>query len=261
MNNFLKKILKGPFSALKNLGFKPKKIKSLKNYNRFRKEKNLWLKKGGRITQENMVLFDYESVAGNNKGHYFHQDLIVAKLIRENQPKRHLDIGSRIDGFVAHVASFREIEVGDIRKLEKSEHENIKFIQLDLMKPQDLKKTDSLSCLHTIEHLGLGRFGDPICVEGHLKGIENLVNLLKKDGRLYISFPIGQNDEVHFNAHRVFNPRSIFSYSSIKENMELERFDYVDDLGNLHQNIDVSEIKRDTKYGCGIYTFLKKTDN
>lgn len=261
MKNLIKKILKGPYVFLKNLGFKPKKIKSLKNFNRFRKEKKLWLKKGGRITQENIVLFDYESVAGNNKGHYFHQDLLVAKLIRENQPERHLDIGSRIDGFVAHVASFRDIEVGDIRKLEKSEHENIKFIQLDIMSPQNLKKTDSLSCLHTIEHLGLGRFGDPIDVDGHLKGIENLVNLLKKNGRLYISFPIGQNDEVHFNAHRVFNPRSIFSYSSIKENMELERFDYVDDLGNLHKNIDLSEIKHDTKYGCGIYTFLRITEN
>lgn len=261
MKNLLKKIFGGPYLAFKNLGFKPKKIKSLKYYNRYRREKNLWIKQGGKITRENIVLFDYDSLAGSNKGHYFHQDLLVAKLIYENQPNRHLDIGSRIDGFISHVASFREVEVVDVRPLGKSEHENIKFIQADLMKPLELGKTDSLSCLHAIEHFGLGRFGDPIMVDGHIKGIENLVDLVKKDGRLYISFPIGQNDEVHFNAHRVFNPSSVFNYSSIKKNMNLERFDYVDDLGNLHKDIKIEDINPDTKYGCGIYTFLRKTDN
>ena len=58
-----------------------------------------------------------------------------AKLIYDNKPKRHVDIASRVDGFVAHVAVFREIEVVDIRPLEKSEHDNIKFVQADLMNP------------------------------------------------------------------------------------------------------------------------------
>jgi len=57
--------------------------------------------------------------SGTASGHYFHQDLLVASRIFINNPEKHVDIGSRIDGFVAHVASFREIEVFDIRSLEK----------------------------------------------------------------------------------------------------------------------------------------------
>lgn len=70
--------------------------------------------------------------SGVASGHYFHQDLLVANKIFKNNPLKHLDIGFRVDGLVAHVASFREIEVFDIRKL-KSAIKNILFTQLDLM--------------------------------------------------------------------------------------------------------------------------------
>ena len=125
------------------------------------------------------------------------------------------------------------------------------------MDPQDLGKTDSLSCLHAIEHFGLGRYNDPIDVDGYKKGIANLVSMVNEGGHLYISFPIGQNDEVHFNAHRVFHPKSIFKHSSIKQNMKLIRFDYVDDEGYLHTDIKIQDVNVNTKYGCGIYTFKK----
>ena len=55
--------------------------------------------------------------AGAASGHYFHQDLLVARDVFARNPTRHIDVGSRVDGFVAHVASFREIEVVDIRPL------------------------------------------------------------------------------------------------------------------------------------------------
>ena len=125
------------------------------------------------------------------------------------------------------------------------------------MKPQNLGKADSISCLHAIEHFGLGRYGDPIDVEGHTKGITNLVNLVSNGGRLYISFPIGQKDEVHFNAHRVFHVSSILKHPSIKRYMKLIRFDYVDDNGELRQDLSVKSVKTGTRFGCGIYTFEK----
>ena len=143
------------------------------------------------ITREFRFLSDYADTAGTVNGHYFHQDLLVARLIHDQNPKRHIDIASRVDGFVAHVASYREIEVVDVRPLPKSEHENITFRQADLMNPQDLGQTDSLSCLHAIEQFGLGHYTDPSAINGHIKGITNLVSLVSKGGRLYISFPIG----------------------------------------------------------------------
>ena len=89
--------------------------------------------------------------SGSASGHYFHQDLLVARRIFKNNPERHVDVGSRIDGFVSHVASFREIEVFDIRSLNDT-IPNIVFKQLDLMsKNFDLRNyCDSASSLHAI---------------------------------------------------------------------------------------------------------------
>ncbi len=247
-----------PFSLfLFHLGFDPRKLYSLKYFPRYIKDKKEWLKQGGKITRSYMMLFDYYKNAGNDMGHYFHQDLLVANLIYVDKPKRHVDIASRIDGFVAHVASFREIEVVDVRPLRLPEHKNIKFLQADLMQDQNIGKTDSISCLHAIEHFGLGRYTDKIDINGHNKGITNLVKLLSRGGKLYISFPIGQKDEVHFNAHRVFKVNTIFKHHSIKKFMKLVRFDYVDDHGALHLNSNVNTINNEIKFGCGIYTFEK----
>ena len=73
---------------------------------------------------------------------------------------------------------------------------------------------------------------------------------------MYISFPISHKNEVHFNAHRVFHPQDILSWNASKE-LEFIRFDYVDDSGNLHRNIDLLNQEIDVNLGCGIYTFKK----
>ena len=82
------------------------------------------------------------------------------------------------------------------------------------------------------------------------------VAMLEIGGTLYISFPIGRQNEVHFNAHRVFHPQDILTWSASK-NLELVRFDYVDDAGNLHRNVDLLNRVIDVNLGCGIYTFKK----
>ena len=257
MDTKLKSFLRPLARKVIRLGVDPKAISSLQFYPRYLKERRAWIKKGGKIKENYMILSDYADSAGTAKGHYFHQDLLVSQLINKHKPIRHIDIASRIDGFVAHVASYRTIEVLDIRPLKESEHENIKFVQADLMDPQDLGQTDSLSCLHSIEHFGLGRYSDQIDIDGHNKGIMNLVNLVSTGGRLYISFPIWQADEVHFNAHRVFHPETILKHQSIKECMKLIRFDFVDDFGDLHSDSSINDFDKNIKFGCGIYTFQK----
>lgn len=210
---------------------------------------------GGVVTHLYPILNEYKEQAGTATGHYFHQDLLVASLIHESNPERHIDVGSRIDGFVAHVAAFRAIEVLDFRPLTSCGHKQIKFMQADLMSIDKhlYEITDSLSCLHALEHFGLGRYGDPVNPDGHMKGFINLHKMLKHGGKLYISFPIGVNS-VYFNAHRVFEPREILSWSNGL--FTLERFDYVDDQGDLHQNQSLENVPS-FNYGCGIYTMKK----
>ena len=124
-------------------------------------------------------LTDRFDEGGKVRNEYFWQDLIIARRIWETNPEKHVDIGSRIDGFVAHVASFRELEVIDIRPLS-IEIPGVRFKKADVMalgKEFDvpLGYCDSLSCLHTVEHFGLGRYGDQIDPRGHEIGLRNMV--------------------------------------------------------------------------------------
>lgn len=206
-------------------------------------------------------LGDRYSDSGSIRGHYFHQDLLVASRIHDNAPQRHVDIGSRIDGFVAHVASFRPIEVIDIRPLTGEIH-NVTFTQADLMSP--LPETlvdycDSLSCLHAIEHFGLGRYGDLVNHDGYLLGLDNLHRLLKPGGRLYLSVPIGPQ-RIEFDAHRVFSVAYLLELFDGK--YHLERFSFIDDDSRLHEEVTMtaSDIAHDfgCDYGCGIFELTKR---
>jgi hypothetical protein len=242
-------------SFLSHFGLFPIRVSLIRKTPRFLNERTSFQSKGGSISHYYPILRDYVDLAGTASGHYFHQDLLVSQYIYEKNPNKHIDVGSRIDGFVAHVASFREIEVLDIRPLSNSEHPNIIYRQADLMSDVEFETTDSLSCLHAIEHFGLGRYGDPIDPKGYLAGFKNLVRMVKPGGTLYISFPIGSQNEVHFNAHRVFHPADIFSWG-VSE-LKLLSFDYVDDQGSLHKNHDLTSGIPLLTYGCGIYTFVK----
>lgn len=255
----LNRALKSLALLLVNAGIDPRRVLFLRYLPKYLSQYRQFVKLGGVVTHRFPILADYAEQAGSARGHYFHQDLLVASFVHQKNPVRHVDIGSRIDGFVAHVAAFRKIEVMDVRDLNDTGHENISFLKANLMDaasaPDDM--ADSISCLHAIEHFGLGRYGDPLDPEGHKKGFNNILRMLRRGGTLYISFPIGRANEVHFNAHRVFHPRDILSWASDASRIRLERFDYVDDAGRLHRNAALEAAGLDLDYGCGIYTFSK----
>jgi len=205
-------------------------------------------------------LEDKQANAGAASGHYFHQDLLVARRIHQNRPVRHVDIGSRVDGLVAHVASFRPIVVMDIRNIP-SVIPNIEFIQADLMRfpdPDFMERFDSLSCLHALEHFGLGRYGDPINYDGHLVGLTNMTALLAPGGKFYFSVPVGPQ-RIEFNAHRVFSIRYLLD--RLQASFRIDHFSYVDDQGDLHEHVELNSVDVDRNfgctYGCGIFEATK----
>lgn len=198
--------------------------------------------------------------SGTTSGHYFHQDLLVAGKIFQNNPVKHVDIGSRIDGFVAHVASFREIEVFDIRALPEVD-KNIHFRRFNFTDENFSLKDycDSISCLHALEHFGLGRYGDKVNYKGHLIGWENIYRMLKKGGKFYFSVPIG-TQRIEFNAHRVF---SLHYLLGLMENKyRIDSFSYVADNGNLIRNAALTKEavagNFSCNYGCGIFELTKQ---
>ena len=205
-------------------------------------------------------LHDWFEEGGSTKTEYFWQDLYVAQKIYQSSPLRHVDVGSRVDGFVAHVASFREIEVFDIRQIT-SEIPNIVFKQADLMKPVNdyAEYCDSLSCLHALEHFGLGRYGDNIDVNGYKLGLQNIANIIKRNGVFYLATPVGLS-KVAFNAHRIFNPK-VLKEILVNLGFELSELAW---FGDEKKIIESSNIELDLdylasrEYSLGIFTFVKQ---
>ncbi|MEI8054790.1 MAG: DUF268 domain-containing protein [bacterium] len=204
-----------------------------------------------------ICLGDYLQQSGNAADEYFFQDLYVAQKILRANPSIHIDVGSRLNGFVAHVASFREIIVYDIR----SQHacvENIKFISKDFTETeQEVGVADSVSCLHALEHFGLGRYGDKISPTAFDDGLKNLFNLVSFLGYLYLSVPIGI-PKIVFNSHRVLDPLRIIRLSKA-HGFELVDFAYYSDQ-SFTKSLEIeSDIDRLSKcgYSLGIFTFRK----
>lgn len=212
-------------------------------------------------------LHDRYAEGGSTKHEYFWQDLLVAQRIFESKPVRHVDIGSRVDGFIAHVASFREIEVIDIRPVSAT-IPGVLFRKGDIMNPQSLPVSDdgngycdSLSCLHALEHFGLGRYGDRVDAEGYSHGIANMASLLRPNGVFYLSTPIGR-ERVEFNANWVFDPRSILRKAQ-SSGLKLSKLTVITPIGDTKESgIDDGTLcaLANKEYSLGLFTFVKSLD-
>ena len=233
-------------AILRNAGIHPRQfLTALRGWRRYVRERaafkeadlvNTW--PWGR---EIPILTEWEQNSGS-LGAYFFQDQLVARWIYEEKPARHLDIGSRLDGFIANLSVFREVEVIDIRPQPQMVR-NVTFHQLDLMKELPLEWvecTDSLSCLHTLEHFGLGRYGDTIDPEGHLKGLAQMKRMVKPGGLFCLSTPIGPQ-RVEFNAHRIFAAKTLVSW--FDDGWQIERCAIIDDNNQMHDDVEVKALR------------------
>ena len=76
-----------------NMGFDVRKIVAWRHYFKYRAHKKEFRQRGGVITHRHVILEDFNDQAGSARGHYFHQDLLVASLIFKKNPSRHVDVG------------------------------------------------------------------------------------------------------------------------------------------------------------------------
>ena len=111
---------------------------------------------------------------------------------------------------------------------------------------------NSLSCMHTIEHIGLGRYGDTLDADGDLKAIGELKRVLSRNGDLFFVTPVGK-PRIEFNAHRVYSYEQIIEYFSP---LVLHEFTMVPDSGGLIEHADPSLVKQQ-QYACGCFWFKK----
>ena len=202
-----------------------------------------------------MPLLDDANGAAGYIGHYFHQDLWAARKVYARRPQKHVDIASRIDGFVAHLLVFMPVEIVDIRPIDGGV-KGLSFVQDDATELSlfAADSVDSLSSLHAAEHFGLGRYSDPIDPGASVRFMEALQRVLAPDGRLYFSVPIGRQ-RVEFNAHRIFDVRTILE---VFRNLELVSFSFIGSDGYVHENASPQQTIG-MEYACGLFEFSKSS--
>ena len=184
--------------------------------------------------------------------HYLFQDTWAAQRIAEVGPSRHVDVGSRVD-FVCFLTAITRVAFVDIRPLTAPIDglEPITGSILDL--PFEDQSLPSVSCLHVVEHIGLGRYGDPLDPLGSRRAIAELQRVVAPGGELLFATPVGR-PRVCFNAHRVHDPREI---RALFGELELVEFAGVDDGGEFRRHREVDEFA-DQSYACGMYR-LRRT--
>lgn len=234
-----------------------KKILSLFLIPQYLKDYLQFKKKGGKVRNIYVCLDDFNNESSEFKNQFFHSDLIVSQKIFEHNPKNHLDIGSRIDGLVSNIASFRSLDFADIRNVRIHPHKNINIKQID-MADENLRITNkysSISSVGVLGHIGLGRYGDKIDPDGHLKSFKNISILADESAIIYLMVPVGK-EGVEFNSHRVFKASYIVKIFE-KLNFDLIEFNHVDDNGELRLRSNIKETEN-LNFGGGIFIFKKK---
>ncbi|MFO1321988.1 MAG: DUF268 domain-containing protein [Burkholderiales bacterium] len=185
--------------------------------------------------------------------HYFFQAAWLSRRLAESRPGRHTDIGSDV-GMISVLSAFVPVDFVDFRPID---------VELPGLRPLAGNLTamtlasgslSSLSCLHVIEHVGLGRYGDPLDPRGHEKAASELVRVLAPGGDLYVSTPVG-HERVCFNAHRVFSHGSMVRLFAP---LTLTAFSLVDDRGAFLSAATATQADA-CDYGCGLFHFRKNT--
>ena len=174
---------------------------------------------------------------------YFYQDWWAFNQIVQQQPSAHIDIGSH-HKYVALLSTVIPLTMVDIRPLSLPlETLNFKTGSILDLTFED-NSVESLSSLCVVEHIGLGRYGDPLDPEGSEKAIRELKRVLKSGGYLYFSVPIvGFKNTTYFNAHRAFTEQYIEECFAPYQIVE-KKYIYDKELVNE---------RRDKDFGVGLY--------
>ena len=182
--------------------------------------------------------------------HYVFHTAWAARVLAHSRPHKHVDIGSSLY-FAGIVSAFVPTEFYDFRPAAL-DLTNLQSRHADLMRlPFGDGVVESLSCMHVVEHVGLGRYGDPIDPDGDLKAMRELQRVVAPGGSLLFVAPVGK-PRIQFNAHR------IYSYEQVREafpELEVVQFSLIPDLeceGGLLQDAS-PDLVQHQRYACGCF--------
>jgi SAM-dependent methyltransferase len=204
------------------------------------------------IWKDRYPILNEKTSATSFDAHYIYHTAWAARKLQENNITQHVDISSSLY-FASIVSAFIPIQFYDFRPA-KMKLSHLGTGKADLLKLQfEDNSIFSLSCMHVVEHIGLGRYGDPLDPEGDLKAIYELYRVIKPGGLLLFVVPVGK-PKICFNAHRIYDPQKVLSYFPA---MEISEFSCVFDSGEFHLKVD-PVICKTQDCACGMYFLRKK---
>ena len=184
--------------------------------------------------------------------HYVYHTAWAARVVVLNRPVYHVDLSSSVY-FCALVSAFVPVRYYDYRPADL-QLSNLSSERADLLALPFADSTiPSLSCMHVVEHVGLGRYGDRLDPGGDLKAMAELMRVLAPGGSLLFVVPVGRT-RICFNAHRIYDPQQILKYF---DDLELVEFSAVDDQGVFTREVEPRDIAEAT-YACGLFHFTRK---
>lgn len=230
-------------------------LRALRLYREFRKDLKIYRSHPGaeKINPVDLwpCLFDKTRISPV-PAHYFYQAAWAARRILQTKPENHVDVGSQLD-LLGILSASIPITFADIRPFTIP-LSNVRSLAGSILAlPFADNSVSSLSCLHVIEHIGLGRYGDPLNPKGTEGAARDLVRVLAPGGNLFLSTPVGR-ERTCFNAHRIHSPRTILRYFN---GLDLLEFSCEDDSGKFRENIDPLEVNG-SNYSCGLFWFTKR---
>lgn len=199
------------------------------------------------------ILIDKTSIT-KFEPHYVYHPAWAARIVAKNNPEKHIDISSILQ-FSTIISAFVPVEFYDYRPAHlkltgyTSKHGDLTNLHF----PTDSIK--SLSCMHTVEHIGLGRYGDPIDPYGDIKAAAELSRVLAPGGTLIFVTPVGKS-KIEFNAHRIYSYEQVMALFPTLKLVEFSLVpDNFRDVG-LIMNADPNTVA-EQDWGCGCFHFTK----
>jgi hypothetical protein len=189
--------------------------------------------------------------------HYIYHPAWAARVVKNINPDFHVDISSTLH-FATILSAFVPVQFFDYRPA-KLRLENLTSEKANLMSlPFPSDSIYSLSCMHTIEHIGLGRYGDKIDYDGDLKAAAELSRVLAPGGNLLFVTPVGATARIQFNAHRIYTKQSVIDMFAA-HGLKLKEFSLIPEFeadGGCIKDPDEELIARQ-RYACGCFWFTK----
>ena len=76
---------------------------------------------------------------------------------------------------------------------------------------RNIEQFDNSASFSSIEHSGLGRYGDPLSPEGDIDAVRQIHCMLKPNGLFFLGLPTSKDNSsyIEFNAHRVYGSKRL----------------------------------------------------